>query len=105
VTEAASEEMRLKLIFAASAGARAGEQWAIRWRDVNFDKAELHISRRVDVYGEEGAPKSTAGVRTVPLSDQLVSMLKAWKLKSEFSKPDDLIFPNREGRHPGHDNR
>jgi hypothetical protein len=45
-----------------------------------------------------------AGVRTVPLSGQLVAMLKGWKLKSQFSKADDLIFPNRNGRHIGHDN-
>jgi integrase len=68
IIEGAGEELRLMLIFAASTGARAGEQWASRWRDVSFDKAELHISRRVDAYGDEGAPKSTAGVRTVPLS-------------------------------------
>lgn len=70
---------------------------AARWQDVNFDKGELRISRRVDAYGEEGAPKSTAGVRTVPLSAQLLSALKAWKVKSKFSKPADLIFPNRHG--------
>ena len=92
------------LIFAASTGARAGEQWAARWQDVNFDKGELRISRRVDAYGEEGTPKSTAGVRTVPLSAQLVSALKAWKVKSKFSKPNDLIFPNRHGGYIGHDN-
>jgi integrase len=102
--DTAADELRLMLLFAASTGARAGEQWASRWRDVNFDKAELHISRRVDAYRDEGAPKSAAGVRTVPLSGQLVAMLKAWKLKSEFSKVDDLIFPNREGNHLGHDN-
>lgn len=102
--DTASEELRLMLIFAASTGARAGEQWAARWRDVHFDKGDLHIRRRVDAYGEEGPPKSTAGVRTVPLSGQLVAMLKAWKLKSQFSNLDDLIFPNREGGHFGHDN-
>jgi integrase len=64
----------------------------------------VNISRRVDAYGDEGSPKSTAGVRTVPLSSQMVAMLKAWKLKSKFSKPDDLIFPNRKGHHLGHDN-
>jgi integrase len=104
VIDTAGEALRLKFIFAASTGARAGEQWATRWRDVNFDKGELQISRRVDAYGDEGAPKSAAGVRTVPLSGQLVAMLKAWKLKSEFSKANDLIFPNRQGRHLGHDN-
>ena len=102
--DAAGEELRLILLFAASTGARAGEQWATRWRDVGFDKGELHISRRVDVYGDEGAPKSTAGVRAVPLSGQLIAMLKAWKLKSQFSRSDDPIFPNREGYHFGHDN-
>jgi integrase len=102
--DAAGEELRLMLVFAASTGARAGEQWAARWRDVDFDKVEFNIARRVDVYGDEGAPKSSAGMRDVPLSGQLVAMLKAWKLKSRFSKSDDLIFPNREGRHIGHDN-
>ena len=102
--DATAEELRLMLIFAASTGARAGEQWATRWRDVNFDKDELHISRRVDVYGDEGAPKSAAGVRTVPLSGQLVAMLKASSEKSQFSKSDDLIFSNREGKYLGHDN-
>jgi integrase len=102
--DAADEDLQLMLIFSASTGARAGEQWAARWCDVSFDKGELRISRRVDAYGDEGSPKSAAGVRSVPLSAQLVSALKAWKLKSKFSKAEDLIFPNREGHHLGHDN-
>ena len=43
-------------------------------------------------------------MRTVPLSAQLISALKAWKVRSRFSKADDLIFPNRQGTHIGHDN-
>jgi integrase len=58
VIEAAPEGLRLMLIFAASTGVRAGEQWAARWHDVDFVKHELRISRRVDVYGEESPPKS-----------------------------------------------
>ena len=96
--------LRLMIFFAASTGARAGEQWAARWGDVDFEKAQLRISRRVDAYGEEGPPKTAAGIRTVPLSAQLVSALKAWKLQSRFSKPDDLIFVNRQGSYVGHDN-
>lgn len=101
---AKNADLRLKLIFAASTGARAGEQWAARWEDTDFDKAELNIRSRVDAYGEEGAPKSAAGVRTVPLSDQLIAALKAAKLRSKFSQPGDLIFPNAQGRYVGHDN-
>ena len=102
--EAGSPTLRLMILFAASTGARAGEQWAARWSDVDFEKAQLCISRRVDAYGEEGPPKTTAGVRTVLLSAQLVSALKAWKLQSRFSKPNDLIFANRQGSYIGHDN-
>jgi integrase len=104
IIQAAADDFRLMLIFAASTGARAGEQWAARWRDLDLEKCELRISRRVDAYGEVGAPKTVAGVRTIPLSAQLVSMLKAHKIKSKFSKPEDLIFTNRHGHHIGHDN-
>jgi integrase len=104
IINGADEDLRLVLVFAASTGARAGEQWAAKWKDVDFDKGELHIRLRVDAYGEEGSPKSTAGVRMVPLSDQLISALRAWKLRSKFSKPTDLIFPNARGNHIGHDN-
>jgi integrase len=104
VLDAASDNLRRMLLFAATTGARAGEQWATRWRDVDLNDGALNISRRVDAYGEEGAPKSAAGVRTVPLSNQLIAMLKAWKLKSKYKNPDDLVFPNGEGNHIGHDN-
>lgn len=104
VLETADEDFRLILLFAACTGARAGEQWAVRWGDVDLEKGNLKIGRRVDAYGEEGAPKSAAGVRTVPMSGQLIAMLKAWKLKSNFKKSGDLIFANGVGNHIGHDN-
>jgi integrase len=103
ILSGADEDFRIKLTFAASTGVRAGEQWAVRWRDVDLESGQLHIGRRVDAYREEGVPKSAAGVRTVPISSQLTAMLKAWKLKSQFKAPDDLIFPNREGNHTSHD--
>jgi len=100
----ADEDLRIKLTFAASTGVRAGEQWAVRWRDVDLESGHLHIGRRVDAYREEGVPKSAAGIRTVPISSQLTAMLKAWKLRSKFKTPGDLIFPNDEGNHISHDN-
>jgi integrase len=32
--DAADEDLRIMLLFAATTGARAGEQWAVRWRDI-----------------------------------------------------------------------
>jgi integrase len=102
--DAADEDVRLIVQFAAATGARAGEQWAVRWRDLGLDNGQFNISRRVDAYRDEGAPKSAAGVRTVPISGQLIASLRAWKLRSKFKKPDDLVFPNSRGKHTGHDN-
>jgi integrase len=104
ILAAADEDFRLILLFAVSTGLRAGEQWAVRWRDVDLEGGELHVARRVDAYGQEGPPKTAAGVRMVPLSSQLILKLKAWRLKSKFKGPDDLLFPNSEGNHIGHDN-
>lgn len=104
VLEAASEDLKLKIRFAATTGLRAGEQWAVRWRDLDLDAGEMHVSLRVDAYGEEGPPKSVAGVRTIPLSVHVVTALKQWRLRSKFSKPDDLVFPNQNGTHTCHDN-
>jgi integrase len=67
-------------------------------------RASYALLARVDAYGEEGAPKSVAGIRSVPLSAQLISALKTWKVRSKFSKSGDLIFPNQQGGHIGHDN-
>jgi integrase len=100
----ADEEFRIKLTFAACTGVRAGEQWAARWRDIDLETGQLHICRRVDAYREEGPPKSVAGVRTVPLSSQLTTMLKKWRMKSSFKTLDDLVFPNEVGTYISHDN-
>ena len=84
--EPPAPDLRLMILFAASTGCRAGELWAVRWYDVDFAAGELRIRRRVDAYGDEGAPKSAAGVRDVPLSAPLVTALKAWKLRSSTRK-------------------
>jgi integrase len=101
---AADEDFGLILMFAACTGARAGEQWAVRWRYIDLENGLLHIAGRVDAYGDEGAPKSAAGVRTIPLSSQLTAKLKAFKLKSKFKGPEDLVFANECGGYIGHDN-
>ena len=104
ILNAADEDLRFMVLFAASTGLRAGEQWALRWRDVNVATSLLNVERRVDAYGEEGPPKSDAGLRDVPLSEMMLRSLKEWRLKSNYSDANDLIFPNKKGRFMCHDN-
>ncbi|HLN48681.1 MAG TPA: site-specific integrase [Steroidobacteraceae bacterium] len=47
---------------------------------------------------------ATGGAHVRECTRKLIAMLKAWKIKSQFSRLDDLIFPNCEGQHLGHDN-
>jgi len=101
---AADDDLRFMILLAASTGVRAGEQWALRWRDIDIAAGTLSVERRVDAYGEEGPPKSDAGTRQVPLSSMLLQSLKEWRLRSKFSGNDDLIFPNKKGRYMCHDN-
>ncbi len=74
-----------------------------RWGDLDLNNSKLHIGRRVDAYGEEGSPKSAAGVRTIPISGQLTTALKKWRLRSLHKGADDLVFPNGVGNHTNHD--
>jgi integrase len=104
ILEISDDDLRFMIMFAATTGLRAGEQWALRWRDVDDIAGMLNVERRVDAYGEEGPPKSDAGVRGVPLSEMMFVSLKKWRLKSKYSNDDDFIFPNQKGHHTCHDN-
>lgn len=100
----ADQDFHVKLAFASSTGVRAGELHALRWHHIDFAKGEVSVETRVDAYGEEGVTKTAAGMRTIPLSQPLVLMLKEWKLRTKRKKPDDLVFPNKRGWYVGHDN-
>jgi integrase len=43
-------------------------------------------------------------MRTIPLAQPLVLMLKEWKLRTKRKKADELVFPNKRGWYVGHDN-
>lgn len=97
------EDFRVKLAFASSTGLRASEMHALRWRHIDLVKREVKVETRVDPYGQEDVTKSAAGMRTIPLSEQLILMLKAWKLRTKYKKPDDLVFPNKIGAYTCHE--
>lgn len=95
---------RVAITLAAVSALRASEQWALRWKEVNFNGGAISVVRRVDTYRIEDVPKSKAGFRDIPISDLLISDLKAWRLRSGFSNQSDLVFTNKKGGFVGHDN-
>ncbi len=100
---------------AAGTGMRRGELCGLRWADVDLDAGIIYITPggvRVQAGWEvvDGGPKSDAGRREVPLVEQDVETLKAWRrrqneerLKLGAAWPDTgLVFtrPDGEAWHP-----
>lgn len=87
-------------------GARVGELTALTWDDVNFEGSAIAIRRSLSwarPRGEEGAPrprfyepKTTSSRRTLPVSAELLSALRRWKLACPPG-PLNLVFPTTGG--------
>jgi integrase len=82
----------------ALTGLRVSEALALRWGDVDLLGAELHIHATLGRDGELTAPKTKAGVRTVPLSPGLVDLLV--RLKPEEATEHAFVFASRPGARP-----
>lgn len=87
---------------AAYTGLRTGELRALRWRDVDFLAATVHVARNMPAGGEEAAPKS-GKVRSVPLIDDAARALDALSRRGEFTGPDDRVFGREDGSMLGED--
>jgi integrase len=93
----ARRDFRVKLIFAAATGVRAGEFHALRWRHLDFRAAEATIETRIDAHGEEDVTKTEAGMRVIPLGAEVIAELKAWRALATFREDGDLVFPTKHG--------
>lgn len=79
-------------------GMRKGELLALQWRDINFEKDEISVTKSVYYDGDTPkikTPKTASGVRVV----MLLSGLKEELLKRR-GKPDEYIFSENGGKTP-----
>lgn len=57
-------------------GLRRGEALGLRWSDIDFSGRTLRVERDIDfVTGKVGTVKTTTSVRTVPVPDELMTLL------------------------------
>lgn len=79
----------------AYAGLRPGEAFALRWRNVR--DGEILVEDATDGSGGIKGTK-TNSVRRVRLLPPLAADLRAWRLRSAASGPDDLVLPGPSGK-------
>jgi integrase len=92
----------LAVAFACQTGLRFGEQAALKWKHLDFDRrvVRVRVALRKGSCGTICAdiPKMTKqrkrskSVRNVFLTEDIMARLKEWRLKSKFSGDEDFVF-------------
>lgn len=75
-------------------GMRPGELMALTWGDIDFEREEISVNKAVEsgTYGKVKKPKTSAGVRMIPLRKPLREILEPKK-----GEPGDYVFLNQAG--------
>lgn len=72
--------------------ARVGELLALNWSDIDFEKGTIAINKQVDMDTFKLGDTKNGRVHTaLPLSDEMLKMLKQFKVHSGFVS---VVFPN-----------
>lgn len=85
------EPVRTAFLIAAVMGMRRGEIFGLKWTDVDFERAVLHV-RRSYVDGVVGRPKTESSRRPLPLPPQASEALIKWRAESSYTKPENWVF-------------
>jgi len=88
---AASEQDGAIFLTAAFTGMRRGELIALRWRDVDFQRAAIRVSGSY-ANGTLTSPKSGHG-RVVPMVPHVAAELAKLSKREHSTGDDDLVFP------------
>ena len=83
-------------------GLRIGEMLGLLWRDIDFERNEIHVRRVQENDGATfDATKTEAGMRTIPMGATLRDMFLKWR---ELCPRQDgelvRVFPTRGKRQP-----
>lgn len=89
------------LFTAIFTGMRKGELIALTWDKINWQTKKIKVDTAI-YKGQLGTPKSN-NYRHVDMSNELIKVLKEWKLKAPISAKN-LVFPNSAGNHLDPDN-
>mgnify|MGYP001253428312 FL=1 len=86
---------KLMFLMAIKTGMRAGEQLALTWDDVDFEKNLITINKNISEGEGTKADKlrksNFVSGRKIPLNPDLKKLLLAWKMETKYSQNDQRI--------------
>lgn len=83
------------LLAAIMTGLRRGELQALQWQDIDGDR--LYVRRTYSKHGREiKTTKTAAGIRTIPLGNDMQAMLEHHRNHVKHH-PEDFVFPSMKG--------
>tara|TARA_B100000085_G_scaffold282871_1_gene312343 strand:+ start:1886 stop:3094 length:1209 start_codon:yes stop_codon:yes gene_type:complete len=86
---------KLMFLMAIKTGMRAGEQLALTWDDVDFEKNLITINKNISEGEGTKADKlrksSYVSGRKIPLNPDLKKLLLVWKMETKYSQNDQRI--------------
>tara|TARA_R100000935_G_scaffold58844_1_gene98491 strand:+ start:1447 stop:2214 length:768 start_codon:yes stop_codon:yes gene_type:complete len=97
IIENAPASHKAMFVTAIFTGMRISELRGLTWSNIDLDAKIIRVNQRADEYCQIGAPKSRAGVRSIPMAPTVFKILAAWKDQAPESSLD-LAFPNSVGK-------
>lgn len=95
------EPARTAVFLDVLTGLRVGELLALKWRDIDFEKLQISVTRSI-VMQRIGDCKTEASRKPVPLDPRLAQSLYAWRQSSPYPRSEDWVFasPHAKGKLP-----
>jgi len=89
------------VLMAVTTGLRRSELFALKWRDVDFQAKQIHVTRSI-VQNVIGVCKTETSQKPVPAHDDLVKTLREWHRQTPYQSSESWVFasPVNQGRWP-----
>lgn len=89
------------VLLAVTTGLRRSELFALKWKDVDFEAKQIHVSRSIG-HRVIGVCKTESSQKPVPIHEHLVEALHEWYGETSYQALESWMFasPVNQGRWP-----
>jgi integrase len=93
----ATEPYKTILITAAGLGTRLGETLGLAWGDLDLEAGTVSVRYQIDRHRGRVELKTVRSRRVIEMPGSVVAALRAHRLRTDSTAPQDLVFTSRTG--------